>query len=1402
MNSQLKAASSTNATIRYQWLIAKYDVFGYNGYATEQNNIYNAKSSQYTDIAGYSEAILTSHGRIVDMLPEAALAPQALSLCFLNGLDSSYDSWKNTFMQDYSMRPRDEHNRVRYPDINTMVDLLMNLDTYASSKNNPSTKSLSTKYEKSRSPSPKGSSQKPKSDKCTHCGNSMHTVAKCYYKDIANAPTDWLQKKGFKTQADADKALVAFKEKYNRGPRKYNRGAQSGIQANTSTPEARVLITTARSDATTTTADSDTELRAKALHTRHTKDHAWYADTAATYHMTHNKDLFIGDLAPGSIVAYTILNEPIRSQGNGTILIHAKTGVPLNINNVHYCPDASSNLLSIGILDQKGFGARIRAGTLSLLGPESDDDVIFTATRTTDNVYMLNLASDKTPVSSPYPRAHLVKPVSKDVIHKRLGHVGFDSIPRLLRAVDGLVLDPKQTDHAYCEPCTLGKQTKKYNTKPPSTRSTIPGERWHIDIAGGGDTLRSLSGNRYCFWLTCDATRYRHFCTMKSRDQLPAKLDELLTLIDNTMGYKCRYIRSDNELVSCQAIFSRRGIQWEPSAPYAPDQDGVAERTIRTILSKGRAMMFDSGLNRLLWEEILQTSTYLTNRVMTRACDVTPYEGYHGHRPDLSNLRVFGCRAYALDYENKHKLAPRSWLGVLVGYKASNQWRIYNGRKVFVRKDVEFDESNLPHKTSSDPDQQVTFDQPITFTRIFAEVPIVHTSIVPPALPVGALAEAPNPAPVQPEIPTPPTPLAPTEPVGEQITPPAEAVGAGTSAHHPVSVGAEVPRPEPPSNASGSSTATRRSNRARQPIDYRAMNAGTRPKQAKKGPTLPPQAAAESATAAANSDNTQDTIALAPPHAQALATMLATKPNQAISDDPTTYEQATSAPDAEQWLKAMDEEMESNNTRGTWTPCKLPDNRKALGGKWVYKKKNEPDGSIRYKARWVVQGFRQVQGIDYDETYAATIRTEVSHLMTAIATAKQWYIEHVDIVTAFLYSNVKNELYIRLPKGYTSDNPTGLLNKGLYGLKQGAYLWFDDISTYMQTLGLKQSSYDPAMFFDRQKQLYVTIWVDDITLYGPNQDAMGEYKSDLRKRYEIKAMGPQTLYLGMEVKRDQSGSIDVTQRHYTEKLLERFGMEQCKPAATPMQAKLLCKAPEDYKAQPSLIQSYQELEGSLMHLMVKTRPDICFAVSRLGQFASNPTQEHYTALKRVVRYVAGTKDRGIRFNPIDPSAPAPSISAWTDASWAEDLDDSKSTSGFIVLFNNAPIMWQSHKQTCVARSSTEAEYLGQSNAAQTISWLRAFLIELDIEGINTLDPTILNADNQGAIKLANSAKFQKRSKHIAVHYHYTRDLVSKGQIELVFKPTDEMIADGLTKALGPQKWARFIDLLEGKNQAE
>ena len=226
MEADLYTASSTNATVRYQWLKAKYDVYGYNSLSTELCSIIDVQSSDHTDIRAYSNAILSAQTRITQIAPEAALSPQLLSLCFLKGLDSKYDSWKDTFMQDYLIKPRDDNNKIRYPTISTMVDQLINMGSYSRAKTNiqPS-KSLSTKQEKSRFPSPKDSSQKSKSDKCTHCGNPTYTVAKCYYKDIKNAPADWLQYKDFKTQADADKWL---KERNNRPYRKYNsKDAQS-----------------------------------------------------------------------------------------------------------------------------------------------------------------------------------------------------------------------------------------------------------------------------------------------------------------------------------------------------------------------------------------------------------------------------------------------------------------------------------------------------------------------------------------------------------------------------------------------------------------------------------------------------------------------------------------------------------------------------------------------------------------------------------------------------------------------------------------------------------------------------------------------------------------------------------------------------------------------------------------------------------------------------------------------------------------------------------------------------------------------------------------------------------------------------------------------------------------------
>ena len=275
----------------------------------------------------------------------------------------------------------------------------------------------------------------------------------------------------------------------------------------------------------------------------------------------------------------------------------------------------------------------------------------------------------------------------------------------------------------------------------------------------------------------------------------------------------------------------------------------------------------------------------------------------------------------------------------------------------------------------------------------------------------------------------------------------------------------------------------------------------------------------------------------------------------------------------------------------------------------------------------------------------------------------------------------------------------------------------------------------------------------------------------------------------MEINRLPDGALLLTQTKYIQDLLARHGMENCSRVLTPMALTKLEKAPEGFTADPKDLNDYQTLLGELMHLMVQTRPDLAQAITRLAQFMSKPTDEHWQALKHVLRYLRGTEELGICWNLAIGNL---TLSVWTDSSWGDDPDDSWSTSGYIVLMAGGPVAWKSTKQQSVALSSTEAEYMGQTMAATQVMWTRGLLKELQINSTIPKDATVIFADNQGAIKLAENPIFQRRSKHIAVRYHFTRDLIQQGEIELAYRSTQDMVADGLTKPLGPVKFAQFV----------
>jgi hypothetical protein len=1026
-----------------------------------------------------------------------------------------------------------------------------------------------------------------------------------------------------------------------------------------------------------------------------------------------------------------------------------KTTTDITISDVHYCPELDTNLISLGVLERKGNSFSGKNDRLEVFNKKGE---LVLESKRKDNVYVLHeKATNKKAKTGVTFKA--VKPANRELWHQRLGHVNKQDLEKLPQMAVGVKFNEQYAaDKNFCEACVLGKQHKVHEKGPASHRATEAGDRIHGDLVGGKESLPAVSGYRYAAILTDDATRMRMAVTLKHKDDVVKETTALINIIEAHTKQPIRRWRCDagEEWAGLTSTFKEKGILKEMSAPYAQDQDGVSERSIRTIIERARTMMLQANLPVKLWPEAIAAAVYITNRLPTKALQgKTPYEAWYSEKPDLSNLRVYGCDAYVVDYhaKSKGKMAPRSWRGTLVGYQAKNQWRIYNGKKVFVRRDVTFNENKFRFAEKGEPvtegvtanlSELLTMLQPVGEGQRIGQISSQAEHLTDPAHGTQ------TPEQIEPQ----------GGPQGEERITILDDGAINATFDHGTR-NAEYAETE----AAEEEAPQGRSQRQRQKHDYRQLNS--------RG--LDANQRHQRGLAQAASDTT--------------------KASQIVT--PTTYQQAMTGPQAKEWFQAMKAEYDSQIDRQTFQLTTLPYDQKAIDGKWVYKIKETEEGIIdRFKARWVAKGYRQVEGRDYEEKYAPVVRSDTSRILLAITAAKGWHCRQFDVSTAFLYGKMDRPLYTKQPTGFEKGDKVCLLNTALYGLVQSGHLWFEEIKSKLLRYGMTQSKHDDALFYSKSKELYFTLYVDDMKSYCPNDGEIDRLFEYLQGHYKMTDMGEVKWYLGMEIIRKDNAVI-ITQRKYITDLLEKYGMQECKSSSTPMAEKLLQKAPEDWKCGEKELHRYQKLIGEVMHLMVKTRPDIAYAVSRLAQFMSNPTEEHWTALKRMLRYLRGTIDYGIKYD----GSKGATMEAWTDSSWGEDPDDAKSTNGYLIVMAGAPVGWKTAKQQSVATSSTEAEYYGQSMAAGEVMWARGLLEELEIEDTFSTNPSTIYADNQGAIKLANNPVFQKRTKHIAIRYHYTRDLIQQGQIKLEFKPTAEMMADGMTKPLGPEKFSKFVKML-------
>lgn len=502
-------------------------------------------------------------------------------------------------------------------------------------------------------------------------------------------------------------------------------------------------------------------------------------------------------------------------------------------------------------------------------------------------------------------------------------------------------------------------------------------------------------------------------------------------------------------------------------------------------------------------------------------------------------------------------------------------------------------------------------------------------------------------------------------------------------------------------------------------------------------------------------------------------------------NEPSTLKEAMTSSNAKEWKEAADLEFESLLENDTWDLVKLPKDRKPIGSRWVFKVKHHSDGEVeRYKCRLVAKGYSQKYGADYDETFSPVVRFSSIRALLSFAVQNNMHVHQMDVVTAFLNGHLEEEIYMEQPDGYVKPGQEHLvckLKKAIYGLKQSPRCWSKTFTEFMKDLGFNQSTSDPCVFVRARQELEIlAVYVDDLILITESLQSMSELKVALKNRYKMKDMGELSYILGISVIQDKTNKcVYLHQKHYIEAVLQKYGMDKANPVTTPADANVKLQK-NDGVSKPVNPGTYQSIVGSLLYAAMATRPDIAQAVSAVSKFNAEPNTAHMTAVKRILRYLKGTANLALKYQRSESET----LVGFSDADWAGDQDDRRSTTGNVFLLSGGAVSWLSKKQNTVALSTAEAEYVALSQAAQECTWLTRLLSDLGMD----VTPTVILEDNQGAIAIAKNPVDHSRTKHIDIRYHYIRECVQNGQIQLQYCPTDDMRADILTKPLPKQKF--------------
>jgi hypothetical protein len=791
-------------------------------------------------------------------------------------------------------------------------------------------------------------------------------------------------------------------------------------------------------------------------------------------------------------------------------------------------------------------------------------------------------------------------------------------------------------------------------------------------------------------------------------------------------------------------------------------------------------MMYQAHAHIEYWAYAVAYATYVYNHTPLRAIKgITPIEALTGTTPDLSKIKVWGSDTYrVLPDHQRTKFQPTAQLGALIGYSEQQHGYMVmspDSDHVYVTRDVNIDESSYTVMTKlTGLGGQVDM---YTYHGDDAIVTLDTQDDAPPQTTVG------------------------TDPI------------ASTKPDHQFEIGMDIEQSAPLDSVSKDDESTE-STDADPPEQEEEKQTDTN----------------NTYTPVVNEYRTRSGRLSIPVSSYGhmsirdmdMASQKQVQNLYALSNDyimPTTYEQAMNDEFSDKWKLACDIEIASMSDKEVYTLVPRTKHMSIVPCRWVFDiKRDENNLPIRFKARLVGKGFKQIYGIDYEETFSPVAKYKSIKMVLAFAAQHQLPLYQIDYVTAFLNAKLDKPIYMAQPDGYTIGTKqmtqVWKLNKAIYGLKQAGRAWNIELHNKLISIGYTQLAVDPCIYYKRiagYPPIILCLYVDD-TIVACHDNILSTWLNDKRQisdTYPIKDMGVCKWVLNMAVERSEDGThISISQRRYVHNMLDKYMNVECKPASTPHLSDHIFDPSKQDGHTTELLSNeqhmlYRSIVGALLYAANTTRVDIALVVNQLARYVSKPCQHHMTAAKHVLRYLKGTMDSKLTFKQQQnttttatttddkPYMPG-EIVIYTDASWGElSIDGRRSKTGVLVQVYGSTTHWISKVQTCTALSSCESEYIALAAGIQEAVWCQHWMSELLDKQIKVT----VHVDNQAAISTALNDHSHERTKHIDIRLHFIRDVVRSGLVQLKYIPTDMQLADCLTKPLERVKLEHFRTLL-------